>query len=68
MTASTTAPHGLNRHSYTLARTETWERFSLHGVKALLALDVIDDVLIGDTGAILGLAALRSLTGSLSGP
>lgn len=68
MTDSTTAPHALNRRFYHLACTETWERFSLHGVKALLTLYLIDDVLVGDTDAVIGLATLRSLLESLSGP
>lgn len=68
MTDSTTTPHALNRRFYHLACTETWERFSLHGVKALLTLYLIDDVLVGDTDAVIGLATLRSVLESLSGP
>ncbi len=58
----------LDRRFYHLAGTETWERFSLHGVKALLTLYLIDHVLVGDTGAVLGLATARHLLESLSGP
>jgi POT family proton-dependent oligopeptide transporter len=68
MTDSMTAAPVLDRRFYHLACTETWERFSLHGVKALLTLYLINDVLVGDTGTILGLATLRPMLEALSGP
>ena len=73
MTDSTPSPAALgptarDRRFYHLASTETWERFSLHGVKALLTLYLIDHVLVGDTGAVLGLAPARKILEALSGP
>lgn len=73
MTDSTPAPPergptALDRRFYHLASTETWERFSLHGVKALLTLYLIDHVLVGDSAAILGLAPARKILEALSGP
>ncbi len=65
---ATLSPTALDRRFYHLASTETWERFSLHGVKALLTLYLIDHVLVGDTGAVLGLASTRSMLEALSGP
>ncbi len=64
---ATLSPTALDRRFYHLASTETWERFSLHGVKALLTLYLIDHVLVGDTGAVLGLASTRSMLEALSG-
>lgn len=57
----------LDRRFYHLASTETWERFSLHGVRALLTLYLIDNVLVGDDDAVLGFAPVRALLESLSG-
>ncbi len=68
MTNATTVPPALDRRFYHLAGTETWERFSLHGVKALLTLYLIDDVLVGDTDAILGLKTIRAMLEAVSGP
>ncbi len=65
---ATLSPTALDRRFYHLASTETWERFSLHGVKALLTLYLIDHVLVGDTGAVLGLTSTRSMLEALSGP
>lgn len=68
MTQRTPSPTALDRRFYHLASTETWERFSLHGVKALLTLYLIDHVLVGDTGVVVGLASLRKMLEALSGP
>ncbi len=42
-----------------LALTEAWERFSLHGVKALLTLYLLTVVLPGGIEHVVGLATLR---------
>ncbi|WP_293874380.1 MFS transporter [Sphingomonas sp. UBA978] len=42
-----------------LALTEAWERFSLHGVKALLTLYLLTVVLPGGVERVVGLATLR---------
>jgi POT family proton-dependent oligopeptide transporter len=68
MTDSTPSRTALDRRFYHLAATETWERFSLHGVKALLTLYLIDHVLVDDRNGVLGLAPARHMLEVLSGP
>ncbi|MEG3176494.1 MFS transporter [Sphingomonas sp. RB3P16] len=68
MTDSTFSPTARDRRFYHLASTETWERFSLHGVKALLTLYLIDHVLAGGADAVIGLAPARKMLEALSGP
>jgi proton-dependent oligopeptide transporter, POT family len=58
-------PRGL----YYLAFTEAWERFSYYGMTALLALYMVDQLLLpGHAQQVAGLAALRAVLESLSGP
>lgn len=57
-----------SRPFYHLAATELWERFSLHGVKALLTLYLVQHVLVGDPARIWGLAGLRRGLETVGGP
>ena len=50
-----------------LALTEAWERFSLHGVKALLTLYLLTVVLPGGVERIVGLATLRRAVEAATG-
>lgn len=53
---------------YRLAGTELWERFSLHGMKALLTLYLVREVLAEGGGLPWGMAGLRAMLESLWGP
>jgi len=60
--------HATDRRFFHLALTETGERFSLHGVKALLTLYLVDRVLVdGGTGYV-GLNSLRAVVEGITGP
>ncbi|MEJ2457878.1 MAG: MFS transporter [Novosphingobium sp.] len=51
-----------------LAGTELWERFALHGVKSLLTLYLVQHVLIERAPAVWGLSLFRSWLESIWGP
>jgi len=53
---------------YRLAGTELWERFSLHGMKALLTLYLVREVLADGAGLPWGMAGLRAMLESVWGP
>lgn len=57
--AAITPPRPLPGAFYRLAGTELWERFSLHGMKALLTLYLVEHVLVDGRAAPWGLAALK---------
>ena len=60
-----THPRGL----YYLVFTEAWERFSYYGMTSLLALYMVDQLLMPANAAhVAGLASLRTLLESISGP
>ncbi len=58
--ASMISPQALPRAFYRLAGTESWERFSLHGMKALLTLYLVERILVDGQVAPWGLKALKS--------
>ena len=53
---------------YRLAGTELWERFSLHGMKALLTLYLVREVLADGAALPWGMAGLRAMLEALWGP
>ncbi|RZF61096.1 MFS transporter [Sphingomonas populi] len=59
MTHFAARPDRTDRLFFRLAGMELWERFSLHGMKALLTLYLINEVLAPNKAVPWGLAALR---------
>ena len=53
---------------YRLALVEACDRFSLHGVKALLTIYILSVVIPGGIDRVVGLVALRRAIEALSGP
>lgn len=51
-----------------IAIMEFWERFAMYGVKSLLVLMLLDRILSGDLGQVLGATALRDASINIFGP
>ena len=72
--AALTAPAGREsfghpRGLYFLAFTETWERFSFYGMRALLVLYMVQELLVpGRIDTVAGMAGYRSALEAMFGP
>ncbi|WP_156141026.1 MFS transporter [Sphingomonas sp. 37zxx] len=62
------ASPALDRRFLHLALTETAERFSLHGMKALLTLYLVNHVLAQNPADYVGLTSLRAAVEGVTGP
>lgn len=68
MLTADACPDRTDRVFYRLAGMELWERFSLHGMKALLTLYLVDEVLVTRAAMPWGLGSLRTWLEAAWGP